>query len=71
MQGSPYTSMQFYLYLIVYLLLIHFKQAMKQELEAIESAHKATRKSQEKHASRTPGQGIVMLLGKKLSQLWL
>jgi hypothetical protein len=63
-------EIQFYLYLIVYLLLIHFKQGLKQEQKAIEPAHKAARQGQEKHPSRTPGRGIVTLLGEKLSQLW-
>lgn len=63
-------EIQFYLYLIVYLLLIQFKQGLKQEQETIESAHKTVPKDQEKHLSRTPGRGIVTLLGKKLSQFW-
>lgn len=73
-QSGRGVEIQFYLYLIVYLLLIHFKQGLKQEQEqeqeAIEPAHKAVRQGQEKYPSRTPGRGIVTLLGEKLSQLW-
>jgi hypothetical protein len=69
-QSERGVEIQFYLYLIVYLLLIHFKQGLKQEQEAIEPANKAARPCQEKHLSRTPGRGIVTLLGEKLSQLW-
>ncbi|MDP2903411.1 MAG: transposase [Methylovulum sp.] len=64
-------EIQFYLYFIVYLLLIHFKQGLKQGQKAIEPANKAARQCQEKHPSRTPGRGIVTLLGEKRSQLWL
>jgi len=67
-QSGRGVEIQFYLYLIVYLLLIHFKQSLKQE--AIKPAQKAPRQGQEKHPSRTPGRGIVTLLGEKLSQFW-
>jgi IS4 transposase len=69
-QSGRGVEIQFYLYLIVYLLLIHFKQDLKQEQEVIEPAHKAARPRQEKHPSRTPGRGIVTFLGEKLSQRW-
>jgi IS4 transposase len=70
-QSGRGVEIQFYLYLIVYVLLIHFKQGLKQEQEAIEPANKAVRSCQEKYPSRTPGRGIVTLLSEKLSQLWL
>jgi hypothetical protein len=65
-------EIQFYLYLIVYLLLIHFKQSLKQEQEpeVIELANDATQQAHEKYPSRTPGRGMMTFLGKKLSQLW-
>lgn len=63
-------EIQFYLYLIVYLLMIHFKQNLNQRQESANSTKKVTSRHQEKYASRTPTQGIVTLLGKKLKTFW-
>jgi hypothetical protein len=63
-------AVQFYLYLIVYLLMIHFKQSVNQQQESADSTKKVSATHQEKHASRTPARGIVTLLGAKLKTFW-
>ena len=63
-------EIQFYLYLIVYLLMVHFKQNLNQRQESANSTKKVTSRHQEKHASRTPARGIVTLLGEKLKTFW-
>lgn len=63
-------AIQFYLYLIVYLLMIHFKQSLNQQQESTDSTKKVSSTHQEKHASRTPARGIVTLLGEKLKTFW-
>lgn len=68
--SGPGVEIQFYLYLIVYVLLIHFKQGLQQEQETIEPTDKSARQGREKHLSRTPERGIVTLLGKKLAHFW-
>jgi hypothetical protein len=60
-------AIQFYLYLIVYVLMINFKQSLNKPQDSTE---KATSKHLEKHALRTPARGIVTLLGAKLKTLW-
>ena len=68
---------QFYLYLITYVLLIHFKQQLiQQKNDDVESQETSTDSSPlptpaSPHPhSRLPGRGLVSLLGKKLKRLW-
>jgi hypothetical protein len=63
-------EVQFYLYLIVYLLLIHFKQSLNQDLKATDAAEKSPSKQQKERKSRTPERGLVTFLGDKLKKLW-
>ena len=70
-------AIQFYIYLIVYLLLLNFKQKLIQEHDPKFSASKANiedentpNKQNSKHSTRTPHRGIVTLLGAKLRTLW-
>lgn len=70
---------QFYIYLIAYVLLIHFKQAL---IEEKEKAQKETAQSNLPHTSspqkpsfrkkptRLPEYGLVSLLGSRLKKLW-
>jgi hypothetical protein len=72
-------KIQFYIYLIAYVLLIYFKQTLIQEKEnkkikqptSIDSAspQKASSLQKEKN-SRLPEYGLVSLLGSKLKNLW-
>jgi hypothetical protein len=68
-------KIQFYIYLIAYVLLINFKQTLIQEEEKnlqSRSTHSSLRKkpsSRRKH-SRLPEYGLVSLLGSKLKKLW-
>lgn len=63
---------QFYLYLITYLLLIHFKQTLAQAAYKKISLEKSTpsKKQSRKFFLPTPKRGIVTILSKKLSQYW-
>jgi len=73
---------QFYLYMIVYLLLLHFKQGINKQEENIREKEnqqantdiivieKETTKKQKNIATRTPECGIVTLLGDKLKGIW-
>jgi Transposase DDE domain len=63
---------QFYIYLITYLLLIHFKQKLNQAAEEkvnVEKSKTSNRKSR-KLFPPTPERGIVTILSKKLSEHW-
>jgi transposase len=63
---------QFYIYLITYLLLIHFKQKLAQaadEKVKVEKSKTSNRKSR-KLFPLTPERGIVTILSKKLSEYW-
>ena len=62
-------QIQFYLYLIVYLLLLHFKQQChEKEQESTPSI--SSSKNQRQGATRTPACGIVTLLGNQLKGVW-
>jgi Transposase DDE domain len=70
-------KIQFYIYLIVYVLLIHFKQALIQQKKdekhsqqnSIDSSpHQKVASPQQK--ARLPEYGLVSLLGSKLKKLW-
>jgi hypothetical protein len=63
---------QFYIYLITYLLLIHFKQELAQAATKKVSLEKSTTSKQKSrtHLSQTPERGIVTILSKKLSESW-
>ncbi|MCK7577044.1 MAG: IS4 family transposase [Chromatiales bacterium] len=72
-------KIQFYIYLIVYVLLIDFKQTLIQENEnqtinrqtSIDSSSSPKESPlQKKGNSRLPGYGLVSLLGSKLKKLW-
>ena len=63
---------QFYLYLITYLLLIHFKQTVAQapyKKISLEKSKPSKRKPRKLFPS-TPERGIVTMLSKKLSDYW-
>jgi len=72
---------QFYLYMIVYLLLLHFKQSLIQEynqeqagnlkdLEETNNPKKNNVKQRESPLTRTPARGLVTLLGERLKEFW-
>jgi hypothetical protein len=63
---------QFYLYLITYLLLIHFKQKLAQASDKKVSLEKSetSKIKSGKLFPPTPERGIVTLLSKKLSEYW-
>jgi hypothetical protein len=63
---------QFYLYLITYLLLIHFKQTLAQAPYKKISLEKSTssKRKPRKLFPSTPERGIVTILSKKLSKYW-
>lgn len=70
-------KIQFYIYLIVYVLLIHFKQTLIQQKQdetvsqqtALDSSPPQKASSRHQH-SRLPGCGLVSVLGAKLKRLW-
>ena len=63
---------QFYIYLITYLLLIHFKQKLAQaaakKISLVKS--KTSKRKSRKISPPVPERGIVTLLSKKLSEYW-
>jgi hypothetical protein len=63
---------QFYIYLIAYVLLIHFKQTLTQTVkqEINEEETKTSRRVSPKFLSSAPVRGIVTFLGEKLSEHW-
>lgn len=63
---------QFYLYLITYLLLIHFKQTVVQAPYKKISLEKSTpsKRQPRKLCPPTPEQGVMTILNKKLSDYW-
>jgi hypothetical protein len=63
---------QFYIYLIAYVLLIHFKQKLKQasKQETNTDKTKACNLSPHKIPSSSPERGIVTFLGEKLNEYW-
>ena len=72
-------KIQFYLYLIVYVLLIHFKQTLVKEKESQKEAQRALKDSSSKKEdhlqktgnSRLPVEySLVSFLGSKLKKLW-
>ena len=70
-------QIQFYIYLIVYVLSIHFKQTLiRQKKEEMRSQQTSINSSARPHPSshhphsRLPGCGLVSLLGAGLKQLW-
>lgn len=76
-------EIQFYLYMIVYLLLLNFKQRIHDDVpeegsnaETSDKGHEMTcvkrelNKAPERGAARTPACGIVTLLGDQLKKLW-
>ncbi len=70
-------AIQFYIYLIVYLLLLNFKQKLVQEhdpkfadIKVGIKNENTPAKQNEKFLSRTPNRGIVTLLGARLKRLW-
>jgi len=76
-------EIQFYLYMIVYLLLLSFKQHIHEEVQEEASlaapqdadrkasaSKKEDKKTLENKNTRTPACGIVTLLGEKLKGLW-
>jgi hypothetical protein len=69
-------EIQFYLYLIAYLLLLNFKQNLIQEqiqegLPDDKIKNKKSKKAPKKnYISRTPARGLVTLLGEKLKLFW-
>jgi hypothetical protein len=62
-------QIQFYLYLIVYLLLLHFKQQSHEKEQECTSLRPSS-KNQRQGATRTPACGIVTLLGNQLKGVW-
>ena len=63
---------QFYIYLIAYLLLIHFKQTLAQAADTmvnLEKSKTSNRRSR-KLFPATPERGIVTILSKNLSKYW-
>ena len=84
-QDAKGIETQFYVYMIVYLLLLHFKQtsheAVTQEEQASVASNTATHpqrsdspeivnRSNTRKPTRTPARGIVTLLGEGLKKLW-
>ena len=69
-------KIQFYIYLIVYVLLISFKQTLIQEKEEIDQLKSMASSSKEDSPpkkdrdARLPRCGLVSLLGSKLKRLW-
>jgi len=69
-------QIQFYLYLIVYVLLIHFKQTPSQQKKDERTSQETPvdpqlqKPSSPHQHSRLPGHGLVSLLGAKLKLLW-
>ena len=69
-------KIQFYIYLIVYVLLISFKQTLIQEKEEIDqqkfmaSSSKENSPPKKDGDARLPKCGLVFLLGSKLKRLW-
>ncbi len=69
-------KIQFYIYLIVYVLLISFKQTLIQDKETIDqqngvaSSPKEDSPLKNNRESRLPRCGLVSLLGSKLKRLW-
>jgi len=68
-------EVQFYIYLIAYLLLLHFKQSLVQEQIQEEVNNKADNEEpnsilKENYSTRTPARGLVTLLGGKLKLFW-
>jgi Transposase DDE domain len=63
---------QFYIYLIAYVLLIHFKQKLKQasKQEINTDKIKTYKPSPHKIPSSSPERGIVTFLGEKLNEYW-
>ena len=63
---------QFYLYLITYLLLIHFKQTVAQAPDKQVSLEKSTPSKRQPRQlfPPTPERGVVTMLSKKLSDYW-
>ena len=63
---------QFYIYLIVYVLLIHFKQKLNQTAKPEKNTAKTKTSKRSSHAfsSSTPERGIVTFLGEKLNECW-
>ena len=63
---------QFYIYLITYLLLIHFKQSLiqahQQKIKAEKT--KTSKKASRKFSPSIPERGIVTLLSEKLCEYW-
>jgi len=66
-------EIQFYLYMIVYILLLHFKQEIQTDENNFET-NQLTPKKDNNHLNdsslRTPNCGIVTLLGERLKSLW-
>mgnify|MGYP005998852673 CR=1 FL=1 len=69
-------EIQFYLYLIAYILLLNFKQRSHDRLDDIETeeetaaVEKQAKKKPISSSIRTPACGIVTLLGEKLQGIW-
>jgi len=69
-------KIQFYIYLIVYVLLLSFKQTLIQDKEKIDqqtcvaSSQKEDSPLQKNGEARLPRCGLVSLLGSKLKRLW-
>jgi len=69
-------EIQFYIYLISYLLLLHFKQELLQEQMKEETRNHPTEAEkpqpiqQESRSTRTPARGLVTLLGGRLKIFW-
>ena len=70
-------KIQFYIYLIVYVLLVSFKQTliknqenMNQPTSMVSSSSKKDLPLQKKGEARLPTYGLVSLLGSKLKKLW-
>ena len=63
---------QFYIYLIAYVLLIHFKQTLSQAAKQDINSEDAqtSRRSSLQFPSSAPGRGIVTFLGEKLNLYW-
>ncbi len=67
---------QFYIYMIVYLLLLHFKQDLVQEQMATDTLNNESDSKKpepappENHSTRTPAKGLVTLLGGRLKRCW-
>ena len=63
---------QFYIYLIVYVLLIHFKQKLNQTAKPEINTEKTKTSKRSSHAfsSSAPERGIVTFLGEKLNEYW-